>query len=325
MKGEVFSIEGKKAGSVELPIQCLEEYRPDMIHRAFLAYQSHNRQPYGAYTKAGQRQSAKLSRRRRDYKTSYGHGISRVPRKSLWHRGRQFGWVGAFAPGMVGGRRAHPPKAHKIFAQKINKKERRKALRSALAATFNEQLVRQRGHRIEFLPAIVESKMETLQKTKDVEAMLHNLKLHRELDRISVVKIRAGKGKMRNRKYKVKKGPLLVVSKPCPLQKAARNMLGVDIAIVSDLNVNLLAPGGHPGRLTLFSEEAIKRLAAEQLFLGIPQKKESTPSPKPLPKETPRPELKKHETKKPIKKEEKREAKKAPAKTASKPKTGKKK
>ena len=307
MKVDSFTIDGKKSGTVELPAQCTESYRPDMIHRAFLAYRSHNRQPYGAYHKAGTRQSAKLSRRRRQYKTSYGHGISRVPRKALWKRGRQFGWVGAFAPGMVGGRRSHPPKAKKIFEQKINKKERRKALRSALAATFNEQLVKQRGHKIEFLPAVIESKIETLKKTKDVENMLRNLKLHNELDRINVVKVRAGKGKMRNRKYKTKKGPLFVVSKPCPLQKSAENIIGVDICVISDLNVNLLAPGGLPGRLTIYSEDAIKRLANEKLFFGIPQKKE--PAQKETKQEQKKIETKKQETKKPeVKKQSPKQA-----------------
>ena len=323
MKADMFTIEGKKTGSVDLPMQCHEEYRPDMIHRAFLAYQSHNRQPYGAYAKAGERQSAKLSRRRRDFKTSYGHGISRVPRKSLWHRGRQFGWVGAVAPGTVGGRRAHPPKSKKIFDQKINKKERRKAIRSALAATFSEQLVKQRGHKIEFLPSVIESKMESISKTKDVEQMLQNLKLHGELARISVVKVRAGKGKMRNRKYKTKKGPLLVVSKPCALQKAAENMIGVDIALVTDLNVNLLAPGGLPGRLTLYSEDAIKRLTNEKLFLGIPKKKE--PKPVKEVKQEKKPEQKKVEIKKPTPKTQEKSAPKAAAKPAAKQTAGKKK
>ncbi len=305
MKADVFTVDGKKSRSIDLPIQCTEEYRPDMIHRAFLAYQSHNRQPYGAFHKAGTRQSAKLSRRRRQYKTSYGHGISRVPRKSLWHRGRQFGWVGAFAPGMVGGRRAHPPKSKKIFAQKINKKERRKALRSALAATFNEQLVRQRGHKIEFLPSIIESGMESLQKTKEVEQMLQNLKLNHELERASTVKVRAGKGKMRNRKYKFRKGPLFVVSKPCPLQKAAENILGVETCIINNLNINLLAPGGHPGRLTIYSEDAIKRLGEEKLFTLSPITKQiSKPQEK---KEVKKPEVKpiqadKKEQKKPLQK-----------------------
>ena len=317
MKADIFTVDGKKSRSMDLPMQCTEEYRPDMIHRAFLAYQSHNRQPYGAFHKAGTRQSAKLSRRRRQYKTSYGHGISRVPRKALWHRGRQFGWVGAFAPGMVGGRRAHPPKSKKIFAQKINKKERRKALRSALAATFNEQLVRQRGHKIEFLPSIVESNIESIQKTKEVEQMLQNLKLNNELERASTVKVRAGKGKMRNRKYKFRKGPLFVVSKQCPLQKAAENILGVETCIINDLNINLLAPGGHPGRLTIYSEDAIKRLAEERLFtlspitkqISRPHEKDEIKKPEQIRVEKKPVQAEKKEQKKPVQKQPTKKAK----------------
>lgn len=268
MKGEVFALDGKKTRSMELPPQCTAEFRPDLIKRAFLAYQSHNRQPSGAYRKAGQRSSAVLSRRRRRYRGSYGHGISRVPRKALWKRGRQFGWVGAFAPGMVSGRRAHPPKAQKVLEHKINKQERRKALCSAITATFNEGIVKRRGHKFEFLPSIVESNIEALSKTKEVEKLLNSLKLEKELERAGVKKVRAGKGKRRNRKYKTKKGPLFVVSRECSLLKAAGNIAGVDACIVDKLNVNLLAPGGHPGRLTVYSEDAIKRLADHHLFLA---------------------------------------------------------
>jgi large subunit ribosomal protein L4e len=278
MKADIHSIGGKKTGSVELPKQCTATYRPDMILRAFLAYQGNNRQPYGAYPKAGQRASAVLSRRRRKYRGSYGHGISRVPRKALWKRGRQFGWVGAFAPGTVSGRRAHPPKSKKIFAQQLNTKERKQALCSAITSTFNEQLVKQRGHNIEFLPTVIETKVETLTKTKDVHTMFTKLKLHNELKRVSTRKIRAGKGKMRNRKYKTKIGPLVVVSKKCPAVKAARNIPGVDVCQVNNLNINLLAPGGQPGRLTMYSEEALKKMKEEKLFLTTkkePAKKET--------------------------------------------------
>ena len=72
------------------------------------------------------KQSAKLSKRRRAYRGSYGFGISRTPRKILSKRGRRLGWVGAVAPNTVGGRRTHPPKAEKIWREEINTKERRK-------------------------------------------------------------------------------------------------------------------------------------------------------------------------------------------------------
>jgi len=273
IKLDVCSIEGKKVKTIDLPKQFSETYRPDLIKRAHEAFQSHNRQPYGAFPEAGKRASAKLPRRRKKFKTPYGHGVSRVPRKTTWKRGTQFGWVGAVAPGTVSGRRAHPPKAEKVLAQKINIKERRKALRSALATTLDKDLVKSRGHAITELKPIIEQKIEALAKTKDVEKMLKALGLQKELDRIGERKIRAGKGTRRGRKYKTKKGPLFVVAGNCKLEKAAANVLGVDICTVNKLNVHLLAPGGIAGRLTFFSEKAIEKMEKDALFITKPRKR----------------------------------------------------
>ncbi len=265
-KANLFNLEGNKLKDIELPPQFEEEFRPDLIMRAFLAYQSSQRQSYGVFPKAGMRPSAELSRRRRKYRTAYGHGISRVPRKALWKRGRQFGWVGAFAPGTYKGRKAHPAKAEKILEKKINIKERRKAIRSALSATSIPEIIKNRGHIFEHAPIVIESKFESISNTKEVKKILENLKLSQELERTSVKKIRAGKGKSRGRKYKTRKGPLIVVSENCPLELSARNILGVDVCKINNLNVNLLAPGGIPGRLTIYLENAIERLKKENLF-----------------------------------------------------------
>ncbi len=267
MKASCFDLQGNKAKTVELPEQFTEEFRPDLIMRAFLASQSASRQPYGAYIKAGQRSSAELSRRRRDFKTAYGHGISRVPRKTIWRRGTQFGWVGAFAPMTVGGRRSHPPKAYKILEKGINKKEKKKALRSALAATTMPEIVKQRGHLFAELSVVLDSKIEAIAKTKEIEHIFMKLKLDHELARVAERKVRHGRGKMRGRKYKTKTGPLIVVGDTCPLLKAAQNIPGVDVATVKGLRIYLLAPGGVPGRLTLYSEQALDKLHKEGLFL----------------------------------------------------------
>jgi len=274
MKAPVYNLEGKKIKEIDLPPQFEEEIRPDIIKRAVLAIQSHKRQPYGVKPDAGKRYSAVLSRRRRDYKSSYGHGISRVPRKTMWHRGRQFGWIGAFAPGTVGGRKAHPPKSEKKWWEFINKKERKKAIRSAIAATAIPELVKSRGHKFYNVPLVIESKFEELNKTKDVKKVLISLGLKEELERIKTKKIRAGKGKTRGRKYKIKKGPLLVVSKQCALGKSS-NIQGIDVCIVNNLNAELLAPGTHIGRLTIYTEDAIKKLEREKLFMQIPKNKSS--------------------------------------------------
>ena len=266
MKVAVYDLEGKKGKTVDMPSQFKEPIRQDLIMRAFLTWRSNQRQPYGAYHKAGQRVSAKLSRRRRQYKGSYGHGISRVPRKILWRRGTQFGWVGAFASGMYKGRRAHPPKAEKILNKKINDKERKKALRSALAASLNLQLVRQRGHKVTELANVISTQLEEVKKTKEVKEILTNLKLGEELSRVAEIKVRAGKGKMRGRKYKTKTGPLIVVSQNCPVIKSAKNIQGVDVCAVKTLNISFMAPGGIPGRLTLFTDKALETMREAKLF-----------------------------------------------------------
>jgi large subunit ribosomal protein L4e len=272
MKANYFDINGKKTKSIELPKQFDEPVRFDLIHKAVLSVQCSRRQSYGAKPDAGQRASAVLSRRRRKFRGSYGHGISRVPRKILWKRGTQFGWVGAFAPGTVGGRRAHPPKASKDWTKKINIKERRKAIRSALAAVVNEEIVKERGHKFKELPTVIDSKIETFTKTKQVKELLLKMGLDKELERASIKKVRAGRGKSRGRKYKKKVGPLIVVSKSCPLNKSGINLPGVTISTVKTLNAELLAPGTIPGRLTIFSEDAIKLLDKNKLFTNNPVK-----------------------------------------------------
>ncbi|MBS3157095.1 50S ribosomal protein L4 [Candidatus Woesearchaeota archaeon] len=266
MKAKIFNLEGKAGKEIELPIQFNEEIHPNLIKRAVLSIESKERQNYGAMPKAGQRSSAKLSKRRRNYRGSYGHGISRVPRKIIWRRGRQFGWQGAFAPGTVGGRRAHPPKAIKIFDEKINIKERRKAIRSALAASLLKEYVEKRHVLPNAIPIIVESKFESLDKTKNVKDVLIKLGLEKEMERINVKKVRAGKGKNRGRKYRIKCGPLLVVSKECSLEKAGRNLQGIEVSDVTSLNAKKLAPGCVPGRLIIWSEDAIERLRNEKLY-----------------------------------------------------------
>jgi len=267
MKIDILDSSKNKVGEIKLPSQFEEDYRPDIIQRAVLAIQTHKRQPYSASPGAGKRASAKLSRRRRDYRGSYGIGISRVPRKIMTRRGTRMNWVGAFAPGTVGGRRAHPPKTEKIWWKKINEKERAMAIRSAIAATILKEAVIQRGHIIpDNYPFALEDKFELLEKTKSVLESLNKLGLQNELERVKDRKIRAGKGKSRGRKYRSKKGLLVVVSKTGKLSKAISNIPGIDIVEVKNLNAEILAPGGKAGRLTLWTISAINMLEKESLF-----------------------------------------------------------
>jgi len=268
MKLKLLSIAKTEKGSIELPKQFNETVRPDLISRAVLAIYSNKRQSYGTDPRAGKKSMAKLSRRRRDWKGAYGYGISRVPRKIMSKSGTQFSWVGAFAPMTVGGRRAHPPKSWKIWKKKVNKKENRKAIRSAMAATLSKEIVKSRGHQLpENYPFIVESKIEKISKTAELIEILEKLGFGRELERAKR-KIRAGKGKSRGRKYKKTRGMLIVVSQPCELQRAAKSITGIEVAEVRKINAELLAPGAIPGRMTIFTEGAIELLEKEKLFTG---------------------------------------------------------
>jgi len=267
MKIKILSLAKQEKGAIELPPQFSETVRPDLIKRAVLAAMANKRQPYGVSAEAGKKSVSKLSKRRQHYRGMYGKGISRTPRKIMSRSGSQMRWVGAFAPQTVGGRRAHPPKASKIWSQKINRKERRKAIRSAMAATLAKEIVRQRGHLVpENYPFVIDSKIEAISKTKGIIEALEKIGFEKELERVGKKIIRAGKGKSRGRKYKRVRGMLIVVSENCPAVKACQNVPGVEIAEVRKLNAELLAPGTAVGRMTVFSEKAVELIERDRLF-----------------------------------------------------------
>ncbi|MFA6888706.1 MAG: 50S ribosomal protein L4 [Candidatus Woesearchaeota archaeon] len=268
MKIPTYSLQKTEIAKKDLPACFQTEVRTDLVKKLILALRANSRQPYGADPTAGKKQGAKLSRRRRDFKTSYGLGISRAPRKVLARRGTRFTWVGAFSAGSVGGKAAHPPKAEKNWKQKINKKEKKKAMQSLLTASLKKNLVESNGHIVpEHYPFIIETKFEELAKTKDVVAALVKLGFSEELERAERKKMRTGRGKMRGRTYKKAKGPLIVVSGKCKLLNAAKSIPGIDITAVQYLNGEMLAPSIKPGRLTLFTEAAIEKIAKEKLFM----------------------------------------------------------
>lgn len=312
---DIVNTDSKKTGTAALPEQFDEEVRPDIIRRAFHYYMSISRQPYGASPDAGKRPSVRVSKRRRDYRGCYGIGISRVPRKVHSRRGRRMNWTGAFAPGTVGGRRAHPPKAEKRFAHKLNIKERRKSIRSALAATLQKDLVGRTHCVPENYPVVLAESFEALSRTTEVKEGLLKLGLSEELGRTSTRKIRAGKGKTRGRKYTTRKGPLLVVSGDCKLLRSAGNLAGVDVVRVNELNVLHLAPGAEPGRLVYFTKPALELMKGEGLFMP-PKRRTITArqeGPKPVEKEAPaeKPVPSAPKKKAPVKKEAKKSIQKS--------------
>jgi len=274
MKVTILNIDGKEKGSIELPVQFKEEKRADIIKKVKMVQEGNERQPYGAKSTAGMEHAAELSRRRHDYRGSYGHGISRVPRKIMSRRGTRFNWVGAVAPGTVGGRRAHPPKAEKIWNKKINVKERRLAIRSAMSINMDSKALDVTHLNVpEKYPFVLSNDYEGIKKSKEVINALIQAGLEKELERGGKKTIRPGKGKGRGRKYKKSKGPLIVVGNNCDIQKSAKSIAGIEVIIVNKLNVKALAPGAEPGRITLYTENAIKKINEEGLFLTKVNKK----------------------------------------------------
>ena len=181
-------------------------------------------------------------------------GLAHVPRSEN---------VARRVPHAVSGRAAHPPKAEKDQSKKLNDKERQFAVRSAIAATADAELVAERGHAFDEdldLPLVVSDEFEDLEKTQDALGVLEAVGVDADIERAEDGRsVRAGQGKARGRKYRQPKS-VLVVTSETP-SRAARNLAGVDVATAGEVNAEDLAPGAHPGRLTLWTESAIEGVA----------------------------------------------------------------
>lgn len=252
----IFNLKGDIVDTMVLPEIFDFPVRPDLIRRAVLALSTSRLQPKGTDPLAGLRTTAES--------WGVGHGVARVPRVKGSSRA-------ARVPQAIKGRKAHPPKVEKKIWEYINEKEKRVATLSALAATANPSIVQARGHRIEEakqIPPIVIDDLQKLTKTSEVKEVLEALGIWPDVERaMEGTRIRAGKGKMRGRRYKVPKSLLIVVAKNEGIAWAARNLPGVEVATAQDVNVVQLAPGGHPGRLTLYTVSSIKALV--ERFGGV--------------------------------------------------------
>lgn len=248
MKIPVYTLEGKKKGEITLGKNFSLPIREDIIRRAFLSEASLKRKPYGSDPLAGKRTSAHYHGKRHYRWSMMNREMARMKRI---HSQGFLNFTARFVPQATKGRKAHPPKAEKNWGRKINKKERTFALLSSLSATVQKDYLLSRGHTIDSvqIPLILEDKFQELKKTKDVLAVLEKLGLPSSPKK----KIRAGKGKARGRKYRKKKGPLIIVkegSLPAPF--------GMEVRQVNDLTVSDLAPGGDAGRLCVWTQSSIE-------------------------------------------------------------------
>ncbi|KAK5578307.1 hypothetical protein RB653_003263 [Dictyostelium firmibasis] len=252
---QVFDAQNKVVGKVKLPNVLTTPIRPDLVNFVHTNLNKNARQAYGAAPYAGEQTSAE----------SWGTGraVARIPRVpgSGTHRSGQ----GAFGNMCRGGRMYGPNKTWRRWNRKVNVNQKRYAVVSALAASAIPALVSARGHKInginEVPLVIANESVDSIQKTKAAVELLKKINAYADVAKVIDTKhIRAGAGKSRNRRYKVRKGPLFVISGKSTVPQAFRNIPGVEVANVSRLNLLKLAPGGHLGRFIIWTKSAFEQL-----------------------------------------------------------------
>ncbi|BDA44074.1 60S ribosomal protein L4-1 [Coccomyxa sp. Obi] len=250
----VQSLTGEAAEQTNLPAVFSAPLRPDIVRIVHTGLAKNKRQAYAVSVKAGHQTSAE----------SWGTGraVSRIPRVpgGGTHRAGQ----GAFGNMCRGGRMFAPTKTWRRWHRKISINQKRYAVVSALAASAVPSLVLARGHRIEQVPEIplvVDDGVETYTKTRKALELLDKLGASADVEKARASRnLRRGKGKMRNRRYVTRKGPLVVYSGDSGISRAFRNIPGVELQSVESLNLLQLAPGGHLGRFIIWTKSAFDKL-----------------------------------------------------------------
>lgn len=240
---------------IPLPAVFRAPIRSDVVHQVFSLMNKNRRQAHGVYEDAGHQTSAE----------SWGTGraVARIPRVAGGgtHRAGQ----GAFGNMCRGGTQFAPNKTWRRWQRRVNINLKRYAVSSAVAATAVLGLVQARGHRVSHLPEIPlvvsADSFGTISKTKQAVAALKKLGAYGDVKRvIASKKLRAGRGKMRNRRHTQRLGPLIVFKESKSLPRAFRNIPGVELCKVERLNLLKLAPGGHLGRFVIWTSDAFAAL-----------------------------------------------------------------
>lgn len=245
----------KVVETIPLPAVFTAPIRNDIVHFVHCQIAKNHRQARAPAPLAGVGFSA----------LSWGTGraVSRIPRVqgSGTHRSGQ----AAYGNMCRGGHMFAPLKVWRKWHTKTNQTQKRHAVAAAVAATAVAPLVMARGHRIEKInevPLVIDS--VPISKTADLIKVLVTLGVGDELKRVSdSKKIRGGKGKMRNRRYTMRRGPLIVYNdteEDLKVVASARNIMGVDTANVHRLNLLDLAPGGTLGRFVIWTKSAFEAL-----------------------------------------------------------------
>lgn len=253
----VQSLSGAAQASLPLPNVFLAPIRPDIVRFVHTSMNKNRRQPYAVNDWAGHQHSAE----------SWGTGraVARIPRVSGGGNSRS--GQAAFGNMCRKGRMFAPTRTWRKWHKRINTNQKRFAVASALAASALPALVMARGHKIEDVkevPLVVDASFEGIQKTKEAVAALSKIGAGADVEKAKASHaLRTGQGKLRNRRYVARKGPLIVyASTDNTISKAFRNIPGVDLINVEKLNLLKLAPGGHLGRFIVWTKPAFEKLDA---------------------------------------------------------------
>ena len=245
----IYDEKNEKTGqTVSLPAVFRAPIRPDVVNFVHQNMSKNARQPYCVSRLAGHQTSAE----------SWGTGraVARIPRVrgGGTHRSGQ----GAFGNMCRGGRRFAPTKQWRRWHRKISVNMKRYAICSAVAATGVPGLVMSKGHMIQEtseVPLVVSDKVQEFSTTKQAVSFLRQTNSWPDIQKVyKSQRTRAGKGKLRNRRRVQRKGPIVVYAKDQGLSLAFRNIPGIDTINVESLNLLKLAPGGHVGRFTIWTE-----------------------------------------------------------------------
>ena len=133
--------------------------------------------------------------------------------------------------------------------------------------TADPEAVKIRGHIFRqdlSFPIVVEDEMDNIEKSRDAMIFLQSIGVWDDIERSKErTKIRAGRGKMRNRRYRTPKSILIVTDNPARM-RAFRSFPGIDVAYSENISISKLAPGGVGGRLVIYTESAFRKIGGEQ-------------------------------------------------------------
>ncbi|EFQ29861.1 ribosomal protein L4/L1 family protein [Colletotrichum graminicola M1.001] len=289
--------DGKSSGNTHtLPAVFLSPIRPDIVQEVHKGMAKNKRQPYSVSEKAGHQTSAEswgtgnerdsfpiesCLRLLEDDNTTLRlrRGTNELPLRApallplpppnpLRPCGRKIS--SAFGNMCRSGRMFAPTKTWRKWHVKVNQGQKRYATVSAIAASGVAPLLQARGHQISNVPEVplvVDSALFENAAVARTAAAVSLLKTVGAADDVEKVKkskkLRAGKGKLRGRRFRQRRGPLVIYDPEVDgkeLVTAFRNVPGVETSPVTSLNLLQLAPGGHLGRFVVWTSAAFKSL-----------------------------------------------------------------